>query len=196
MSRVNANTENPIERTEAEGRGDLAIAELDATRAVYEKLKSLSGEAQKRVLDHVTGLLDVDWVARRQIARRQDQTNGGQQEEADIQREQKGIARNISNLLSFSMPSNPETQAQMALVAGYWLQVCQGAETFDGFSANKELKQLGRRFENITAPIEALKNEKPALALQVGKSGKSRQARKTYKLSAAGIKSVEAMING
>ena len=189
------NTENPIERTEAEGRGDLAIAELDATRAVYEKLKSLSGEAQKRVLDHVTGLLDVDWVARRQIARRQDQTNGGQQEEADIQREQKAAPKYPTFAELFDAAS-PQTQAQMALVAGYWLQVCQGAETFDGFSANKELKQLGHVLKNITAPIEALKNEKPALALQVGKSGKSRQARKTYKLSAAGIKSVEAMING
>jgi hypothetical protein len=76
------------------------------------------------------------------------------------------------------------------------LQVCQNAETFDGFTANKELKQLGKGMANITIAIDALRNEKPdARALQVGKSGKSQQARKTYKLTVAGIKAVEAMIN-
>ena len=36
---------------------DAKATELDATRAVYERLKPLGCEAQTRVLDHVYGLL-------------------------------------------------------------------------------------------------------------------------------------------
>lgn len=90
----------------------------------------------------------------------------------------------------------PKSNADTALIAGYWLQVCQGAETFDGFSANRELKHLGKGIANITHALESLKNQKPSLALQLRKSGKSQQARKTFKLTVAGIKAVEAMING
>jgi hypothetical protein len=55
---------------------------------------------------------------------------------------------------------------------------------------------LGHGLINITAALDDLREAKPALVLQVGKSGKSRQARKTYKLTIAGIKSVEEMIGG
>jgi hypothetical protein len=187
------NAETAVVQGKAEG--DPAMAELNATRTVYETLKSLDGEAQKRVLDHVSGLLDVKRDARRQVVRQQDPSNGEQQDDADIQREEK-TAPKYSTFAEVFDAAGPETQSQKALIAGYWLQVCRGAADFDGFSANKEMKQLGHGLQNITVAIEALKNEKPALALQIGKSGKSRQSRKTYKLTVAGIKSVEEMING
>jgi hypothetical protein len=81
-------------------------------------------------------------------------------------------------------------------VGGYWLQVCQNSESFDGFSVNKELKDVGQGLGNITNAIDGLRSQKPALALQLKKSGKSQQARKTYKVTVPGIKAVEAMING
>jgi hypothetical protein len=76
------------------------------------------------------------------------------------------------------------------------LQVCQGAESFDAFSAHKELKNLGQGVGNITIAIDSLKSQKPALALQLKKSGKTQQSRKTYKITVAGINSVASMING
>jgi hypothetical protein len=60
---------------------------------------------------------------------------------------------------------------------------------------NKELKLLGEGVPNITMAVDALRSQKPALAVQLQKSGKTRQARKTYKLTVAGIKEVERMIN-
>jgi hypothetical protein len=92
--------------------------------------------------------------------------------------------------------AQPKTGYDKALVAGYWLQVCQGADSFDGFSANKELKHLGEGLPNITSSVDTLKAQKPALALQLKKSGKSRQARKVYKVTVAGVRAVEAMIGG
>jgi hypothetical protein len=42
--------------------------------------------------------------------------------------------------------------------------------------------------------LGALQGRKPALVRQVAKSGRTRQARKKYKLTTAGISAVRAMI--
>jgi hypothetical protein len=120
---------------------------------------------------------------------------GGGEDEAALQQEQ-AEAPKYGTFAELFNAAQPKTQADKALVAGYWLQVCRGADSFDGFSATKELKHLGEGVENITAAITALKVQKPALAMQLKKSGKSQQARKTYKLTIAGIQSVEGLING
>lgn len=90
--------------------------------------------------------------------------------------------------------ASPTSNGEKALVAGYWLQVCEGAEGFDSQSANKELKHLGHGLPNITAALETLKKTKPSLVLQLQKSGKTQQARKKYKVTVAGLKKVEEMV--
>ncbi len=82
------------------------------------------------------------------------------------------------------------------MVAAYWLQVCQGAESFVSYSVNKALKNLGHGVSNVTGAFDALRRSKPALVLQLRKAGKSRQARKTYKVTKAGVAAVEEMIDG
>ena len=67
---------------------------------------------------------------------------------------------------------------------------------FDSFRLNKELQHLGHQLPNVTYALTELGKRKPALAMQVRKSGKSAQARKRYRLTDAGIKSVEEMMNG
>ncbi|MBO0333576.1 hypothetical protein J0X12_08130 [Sneathiella sp. CAU 1612] len=88
----------------------------------------------------------------------------------------------------------PNTNSEKALIAGYWLQECQGLEAFPSNSTNKELQNLGHSVANITDAFTQLKDKKPALAIQVRKSGKSKQARKQYKLTHAGITAVNEMI--
>jgi hypothetical protein len=178
---------------------DPAVAEIDVTRAVYHELKKLPSEAQTRVISHVSGMLAIK-VDRQPHHQQQqesqaDQGNGNEGNGAELQREQTQAPK-FATFAHLFEASGPTTNRQKALVAGYWLQVCQNANTFDGFTANKELKNLGERLPNITVAIDALRREKPSLALQLNKSGSSKQARKTYKLTVPGIKAVEAMING
>lgn len=92
--------------------------------------------------------------------------------------------------------ARPRTDIERALVSGYWLQVCQSAENFDGFNANKELKHLGHEVGNITRAIDHLKDQAPALVIQLRKAGSSRQARKLYKVTSSGIREVERLISG
>jgi hypothetical protein len=82
--------------------------------------------------------------------------------------------------------AGPKTDVQRALVAGYWLQVCGKAQSFDAQSANTELKHLGHASANITVALSALIDQKPALVLQLRKSGNTKQARKSYKLTETG----------
>jgi hypothetical protein len=91
---------------------------------------------------------------------------------------------------------SPASDADRALVVGYWFQVLQGEQDLDGFQINKELKHLGHGVSNITTALSSLIERKPQLVIQTRKSGNSKQARKRYRLTDAGIKAVERMIAG
>lgn len=92
--------------------------------------------------------------------------------------------------------AHPKLDKEKALVAAYWLQVAEGEEAFNAQALNSELKHLGHGIGNITDALSALISERPALVLQVRKSGTSRQARKTYKMSEAGKRRVLDAIAG
>ncbi len=90
--------------------------------------------------------------------------------------------------------ANPETEADKALVAGYWVQVGQQKGQFESFAANSALKDMGYTVSNITRALDALMAQDPKYVMQVKKTGTSRQARKTYKLTQAGLKRVAEML--
>ena len=89
--------------------------------------------------------------------------------------------------------ADPQTDIDRALVAGYFLGRGQERVEFTGMDANKELKNLGHPVGNITDALQALIDRRPALVMQTAKSGSSRQARKKYKLTQAGVTAVAEM---
>ncbi|MDB5620491.1 hypothetical protein [Tardiphaga sp.] len=89
--------------------------------------------------------------------------------------------------------ANPITERDKALVAAFWTQVCENVSAFPAQSLNTLLKDLGHGIANITEALTTLRNEKPALVLQLKKAGTTQQARKTYKLTQEGAKRVAAM---
>jgi len=91
--------------------------------------------------------------------------------------------------------ASPTQDADKALVVGYWIQIIEGTTDLDGFRINKELKNLGYGVKNVTSALNTLMARKPALVIQTKKSGTSKQAKKKYKLTHEGQRSVERMIN-
>jgi hypothetical protein len=91
--------------------------------------------------------------------------------------------------------ANPSTESEKALVAGYWVQACQQNDGFDSFTANSALKGMGYTVSNITRALDALMSQEPKYVMQIKKTGTSRQARKVYKLTTAGLKRVAEMLN-
>jgi len=90
--------------------------------------------------------------------------------------------------------ASPTTEPQRLLVAAYWAQHLQGEQSFGSAGLNKLLKDLGHGATHTSDSMEALIRLKPAQILQLKKSGKSQQARKTYKMTRAGEQAVQAMV--
>jgi hypothetical protein len=167
-----------------------ADVEFKAMHTIFNALDPLSPEARARVIAYITSRLEIDAPQRKTQV---DEENG---DAASELKREEGEAPKFESLAELFDAASPKGNASKALVAAYWLQVCLGTESFEGFTANKELKNLGEGIPNITDAIDGLRTQKPSLVIQLKKSGTSRQARKTYKVTVAGIKAVENMIAG
>src|SRR5581483_2897913 len=99
----------------------------------------------------------------------------------------------ISDLMD---AATPQTTADHVLVASYWFQVIQGKEDFTSQEVNAELKDLGQASKNITDSFSTLMKRKPPAVRQVQKTGSTRQARKKYRLTEPGIRTVQRMLRG
>lgn len=155
--------------------------ELIAMQKVFETLEPLDDAARERVLAWVAQRLAIAGVPRAK-----------QQPTQRYENEKIEETCQYSAIADLYHAVTPSTNADKALTAGYWLQVCQGHGQFSSQAVNKELQNLGHVLSNVTDAFSQLQRKKPALAIQVKKSGKSQQARKLYKLTQAGIDAIKA----
>jgi hypothetical protein len=105
-----------------------------------------------------------------------------------------GPDRSYGRIADLMDAANPNTVVEYVLVASYWFQVVTSQESFTGQAVNGELKDLGHPASNITDSFNSLIKRKPPAVRQVQKSGSSKQARKLYRLTEVGIRTVESMI--
>lgn len=99
-------------------------------------------------------------------------------------------------LADFFARVSPRTEKEKALAVAYWMQVREGAAEFVSQDVNMRLKDLGYPIKNITDALTQLQSENPKRVVQLRKSGSSRQARKTYKITDAGRRSIESGPSG
>jgi hypothetical protein len=182
-----------IAMTEVSTAKSPAEQEFEATRSVYNALEPLDDDARERVVKHVTGMLEISAAVE---APEPATGSDGKDNEDVVAETPAGVPARFKTFAELFDAADPQTAADKALVAGFWLQVGEGNETFDGQRANKELTHLGHKVGNITNALTALNSLKPSLAIQLKKSGNTRQARKTYKITVAGMEAVKAMLNG
>jgi hypothetical protein len=160
-------------------------AEITAMSAVAKALEPLDENVRRRVLS---------WAASRFGASLplSPKTSGAERQVVPIGDAARGEFDNFAELFE---AADPKTDKDRALVAAYWAQICQSQPTFPAQNLNASLKDLGHGLSNVTVALEALKDEKPALILQLKKSGTSKQSRKTYKLTVEGAKRVRQMLD-
>lgn len=167
-----------------------ASGEFAAINAVYTALAPLSQSAQHRVVTYISSLLELGGIS--------DSSQSNPISSAAESPSESGTDDHSSGKESFATfadffnAASPRTQADGALVAAVWL-LDQGSEQFAALAINRELQNLGRRIGNITDALSSLQSKKPALVVQVKKAGRSRQARKTYKVTRPGIERVREM---
>lgn len=161
-------------------------AEIKAIQALVAALKDLEPDVRARVLGWAAERYGVGIAPRRKTA--------ASPEAAPTPSEEPD--RQFGSFAELHDRANPKTEAMRALVGGYWFQAQQHQADFTGQQVNDELKQLGHPLSNVTVAFRQLQKRSPVLARQVQKSGKTKQARKRYKLTEAGITRVEAMLRG
>lgn len=162
--------------------------EFAAMHSVFFALEPLEDDARRRVINYIVSRLNITESGELASIPSKGERVPEETEESNSPVDEQ----NFSSFAELFEIIDPKTHADRALAAGYWLQKCVGADSFDAQSANNELKNLGYGLPNVTAAIESLKKAKPAaLARQLRKSGKSQQARKTYQITDAGVRKIK-----
>ena len=166
--------------------------EFAAIQAVFVALEPLDSDSRQRVFEYIAarlGIAAAGVVGSRPLTGDERSESRGNVGEAPPRVE-------FATLAELFDAADPNTNVDRVLVAAYWVQVCEGAESFSSYSVNHALKDLGHGVSNVTGAFDALKGQKPALVLQLRKAGTSRQARKTYKVTNAGVEAVKEMLHG
>lgn len=92
--------------------------------------------------------------------------------------------------------AHAKTDSLRVLVAAAYISKKKNQPEVTGLEINGELKNIGHRVGNITDAINALKAKKPQWMVQTRKDGKSKQARKKYKVTSVGFEQVASMLGG
>jgi len=169
------------------------LLELEAMKAVAAALGPLDTGGVGRVLR---------WAAEAYGAKVSVHVSGGGGGSKGFEEEAAGggggvdLKSKYPALADLYSAAGPTQETDKALVVGYWLQNVLGVGDFDSQTVNGELKNLGHGVANITSAFDGLMARKPQLVIQTKKSGTTRQARKKYKLTLEGQRSVERMIGG
>ena len=152
----------------------------------------------KAMQDASAALTGLDDVARGRVIRWLAERNGvvlGKGSATPAPQGQSNPSSDEEEFADFFHKTGANLDKEKALAAAYWLR-SHGTTQFASAEINGMLKELGYRVSNITDALSSSMKEKPALIIQMKKSGTSRQARKLYKMTDAGAKWVEARIAG
>lgn len=177
--------------TETERKVDDPLLELEAMQAVAKALAGFSPESAARILRWAS-----EHFSSTHGQEEPEAANWNQQEPAESARPSNPRSliskfRDAADLISHA---GVTTGPDRALLAAYWAQVVDDSDGFDGYTINSMLKNMGYGLSNVTTTLASLMNQKPALVLQVKKSGQSKQARKLYRVTREGENRAERMI--
>jgi hypothetical protein len=176
-----------------------ALAEIEAMKAVAQALQPLDDDSRRRVVGWVSDKFLGVAAPRRATPQKEsppELENNGNGTPQNVARQGGRSLTDFQDVAEAYHACAPSTDAEKALVLGGWLQQVQQIDGLDSFRINSELKHLGYGIGNITRALEYLIGAKPALMLQLRKSGTSRQARKTYRVTDAGLKKISQMLTG
>jgi len=175
-----------MEHTTQATRSVDAATEAKAIADVVEALRPLDVGAIVRVLD---------WASKRYASGLHRDAPGGPSPMAvtSPREDEETDARDLAELYT---AADPRTESESVLIAAYWHHVSRKTDVLDSQALNRDLKNLGRGVANVTRACSVLIQQRPALMLQVKKSGSTKQARKQYRLTAAGLQRARELLAG
>ena len=167
-------------------------SEFAAIQTLYMTLEPLDTDARSRIVNYVVDRLEIVLQSMPESESIHSICDTSSEK---LSTNKEAVIKTFGTFAELFDAAQPKTNSDKALIVGYWIQVCQSADNFTGQMANSELKNLGYGLSNVTDSISSLSKRKPTLIIQIKKSGTSKQARKVYKVTDAGIKAVGSMIH-
>ena len=159
-------------------------SEISAMSKIAEALESLDPETKNRVLRWAVDRYSV------KLELKGKETSKGKNDGKDDNGEDNKF-ESFAELFAAFKPQSPSDEV---LIAAFWHQEILGKKELNSAELNTDLKNLGHGQININEKFDSLINQKPQLALQLRKSGSTKQARKKYKLTQAAIDKVKETI--
>ena len=160
--------------------------ELEVMSAVYQEFMRIDDEAKQRVLDWVAGKFSLISPITGITGTK---TLAGQ-----VPSRETISIESFSSVADAFNAASPEIDRDKALIVAAFLQKNLGKDEITGYEINNELRQLGHGLNNITDAINQMMDKRPKLMIQVKKEGKTKQARKKYKVTTEGLKVVQQML--
>ena len=152
------------------------------------------GDDELHVLSELTRMFQgLDDSARRRVIQWLTDRFVGTREVPSIRAEARAAEGDPKDFPALYNEVDPVGERERVLIAAYWAQEKLGSNPFDAQTVNSLLADLGREASNITRVLVRLEEETPRLAMRVSKSGRSRQSRKSYRLTPAGLEAVLAI---
>jgi len=162
------------------------MAEIKAMTAVAAAFKELGLSAIERVLE---------WANKHYLGRAAPVTKTKKAGAAGVGVESAAESdEERVDFPAFLGSARASSAIDRALLAGYYFQMILGQSDFDSFSLNRELRNAGHGSGNITRDLDGLIAKTPQLVIQTRKHGTSKQARKLYRLTTAGVAAARLMI--
>jgi len=155
-------------------------SELEAMRSVLAALQPLDGPEQVRVLR---------WAWQR--FGDETDTPAGAPTTANV----PDVPSEFTDPAHVIEASGASTGPERALCVAFFVQEIEGRPNFASQEINTVLKNLGHPLANVTKTLSSLRAQRPPLVMQVSKSGRTQQARKTYRLTNAGLDRVREMVS-
>ncbi|HET8884182.1 MAG TPA: hypothetical protein VFM68_01795 [Candidatus Saccharimonadales bacterium] len=171
--------------------------ELEAMAKANAAVKDLIEEERVRVIQWLAAKYMTNYTATvpRAAAVSNGLSLGGG---TDVQDEEDESGEGIQQHGSFAellAASISDTPVNRVLLAAYWLQVVEGADSFKTFALNKVLKDTGNFDDNINVKLRSLRSTKPAKIVQLAKTSTGGgKGHRTMKLTTHGVSEAEKLL--
>lgn len=162
--------------------------ELEAMAKANSAVKDLIEEERVRVIQWLAAKYMTNYSASRI-------PSGGLPSGAngDVDTLENDDTQQFGSFAELLAESNSNTPINRVLLAAYWVQVVEGADSFKTFELNKNLNDTGYFDDNITKKLKSLRDTKPAKVVQLAKSN-AKQGHRTMKLTTHGIAEAEKLL--
>lgn len=172
--------------------------EIEVLSKCYDLLSGLDDDVKVRALQWLSSKFHLGQTTLTLPSESMTVTNGaaapvatGAQPVA-AEPEEKGISA-FPSFEALFKHVKPSSDSEKALTAAVYLQLKRDLSELTSAQVQKELKKINNRVSNITQAISAL--VKKDLMLQLSKEGTSQQARKKYRVTHEGVKTILDAIN-